>query len=88
MIKPEQIQDEAAEAAAKAAWELDRKSSGRSDFPLWEDLHPGVRHIQIERHRAAIVAAINVWPRMQIHTDGTEDWIELTLMQENNDDKG
>jgi hypothetical protein len=32
----------------------------------------------------AIAAAINAWPRMQIHTDGTEDWIELILMQENN----
>jgi hypothetical protein len=34
--------------------------------------------------KAAIAAAINAWPRMEIHTDGTEDWIELTLTQENN----
>ena len=62
MIKPEQIQDEVAEAAAKAAWELDRKASGRSDFPLWEDLHPGVRHIQIERQRDAFAAGLAAWP--------------------------
>lgn len=32
------------------------------------------------------VAMLNAWPRMEIHTDGTEDWIELTLTltQENN----
>jgi hypothetical protein len=35
-------------------------------------------------YRKAIAAAINVWPGIEIHTDGTEDWIELTLMQENN----
>jgi hypothetical protein len=34
--------------------------------------------------KAAISAALNAWPRMEIHTDGTEDWIELTLTQENN----
>jgi hypothetical protein len=62
MIKPEQIQDEVAEAAAKAAWEIDRKASGRSDFPLWEDLHPGERHIQIERQRAALAAGLAAWP--------------------------
>ena len=32
--------------------------------------------------RAALAAAINSWPRIKIHTDGTEDWIELTLTQE------
>jgi len=32
--------------------------------------------------KAAIAAALNAWPRMEIHTDGTEDWIELTLTQE------
>jgi hypothetical protein len=32
--------------------------------------------------KAAIASAINAWPRMEIHTDGTEDWIELTLTQE------
>ena len=32
--------------------------------------------------KAAIAAAINAWPRMEIRTDGTEDWIELTLTQE------
>jgi hypothetical protein len=26
------------------------------------------------------------WPGIEIHTDGTEDWIELTLTQKNNDD--
>ena len=35
-----------------------------------------------------IAAAINAWPGMEIHTDGTEDWIELTLMQENSSDQG
>jgi hypothetical protein len=30
------------------------------------------------------VAMLNAWPRMEIHTDGTEDWIELILTQENN----
>jgi hypothetical protein len=32
--------------------------------------------------RAAIAAALNAWPGIEIHTDGTEDWIELTLTQE------
>jgi hypothetical protein len=32
--------------------------------------------------KAAIAAAINAWPGIEIHTDGTEDWIELTLTQE------
>jgi len=36
----------------------------------------------------AIAAAINAWPRMEIHTDGTVDWIELTLMQEKNNADG
>lgn len=36
----------------------------------------------------AIAAAINAWPRMEIHTDGTEDWIELTIMQEISSDQG
>ncbi len=36
--------------------------------------------------KAAISAAIAAWPGMEIHTDGTEDWIELTLTQENNND--
>lgn len=30
----------------------------------------------------AIAAAINAWPGIEIHTDGTEGWIELTLTQE------
>jgi hypothetical protein len=38
--------------------------------------------------RAASAAVINAWPRMEIHTDGTEDWIELTLMQEKNNADG
>jgi len=33
----------------------------------------------------AIAVAINAWPGIEIHTDGTEDWIELPLSQENND---
>jgi hypothetical protein len=37
-------------------------------------------------YRKAIAAALNAWPGIEIHTDGTEDWIELTLTQENNDD--
>jgi hypothetical protein len=28
------------------------------------------------------VAVLNAWPGIEIHTDGTEDWIELTLKQE------
>lgn len=32
--------------------------------------------------KAAIAAAIAAWPGIEIHTDGTEDWIELTLTQE------
>jgi hypothetical protein len=34
--------------------------------------------------RTALAAGLSAWPRIEIHTDGTEDWIELTLMQENN----
>jgi hypothetical protein len=30
----------------------------------------------------AIAAAIAAWPGIEIHTDGTEDWIELILPQE------
>jgi len=83
MIKAERIQDEVAEAAAKAAWELDRKASGRSDFPLWEDLHTGVRHIQIERQRTAIAAALNAWPGAW-HVDAAdfEEKLILPLTQE------
>jgi hypothetical protein len=33
-------------------------------------------------YRKAIAAALNAWPRMELHTDGIEDWIELTLPQE------
>jgi|LakMenE01Jun11ns_1017448.scaffolds.fasta_scaffold9185478_1 hypothetical protein len=36
--------------------------------------------------RAACAAMLAAWPGIEIHTDGTEDWIELTLTQENNDD--
>jgi hypothetical protein len=32
--------------------------------------------------RDTLAAAINAWPGIEIHTDGTEDWIELTLTQE------
>jgi hypothetical protein len=32
--------------------------------------------------KAAIAAALAAWPGIEIHTDGTEDWIELTLIQE------
>jgi hypothetical protein len=35
-----------------------------------------------------VAAAIAAWPRIEIHTDGTEDWIELTLMQEKNNADG
>ena len=34
--------------------------------------------------RDTLAAAINAWPGIEIHTDGTEDWIELPLPQENN----
>jgi hypothetical protein len=83
MIKTERIQDEVAEAAAKAAWEIDRKSSGRSDFPLWEDLHTGVRHIQIERQRAALTAGLAAWPGAW-HVDAAdfEEKLILPLTQE------
>jgi len=84
MIKAKQIQDEVAEAAAKAAWEFDRKASGRSDFPLWEDLHTGVRHIQIERQRAALAAGLAAWPGGWIHErEGvTGKTLSLPLTQE------
>jgi hypothetical protein len=36
--------------------------------------------------RAACAAMLAAWPGIEIHTDGTEDWIELTLTQKNNDD--
>jgi len=39
-------------------------------------------------YRHAFAAGLAAWPRMEIHTDGTEDWIELPLTQENNDDQG
>lgn len=39
-------------------------------------------HQNSESYRVAIAAALNAWPGMEIHTDGTEDWIELTLTQE------
>jgi hypothetical protein len=91
MIKAKQIQDEVAGAAAKAAWEFDRKASGRSDFPLWEDLHTGVRHIQIERQRAAFAAGLAAWPGAFPHTfrfplEGYGYILPLT--QENNNADG
>jgi len=36
--------------------------------------------------REALAAGLAAWPGIEIHTDGTEDWIELTLTQENNND--
>jgi hypothetical protein len=39
-------------------------------------------------YRHAFAAGLAAWPGIEIHTDGTEDWIELTLTQENNNADG
>ncbi len=38
--------------------------------------------------RTALIAGLAAWPGIEIHTDGAEDWIELTLMQEKNNADG
>jgi hypothetical protein len=70
MIKPEQIPDE---GVKEALWAYNYAS--RDCYTTEE------QDIAI-----AIAAAINAWPGIEIHTDGTEDWIELTLTQEKKND--
>ena len=79
MIKAEQIPDEVVEAAVKAEYEHHFRHSCKK-WP--EDCYEKEREGWRINQRLAIAAAINAWPRMEIHTDGTEDWIELTLTQE------
>lgn len=98
MIDASQISDEVAEAAAKAAYEVERalwdearrirRNRHVPSLPVWDSLSDARRRALICMSRAASAAVINAWPRMEIHTDGTEDWIELTLMQENSSDQG
>jgi hypothetical protein len=84
MIRAEQIPDEVVEAAARAIIitnggdpdALLRLTIHKTTIKAWQQVVPLAR--------AALIAGLSAWPRMQIHTDGTEDWIELTLMQENN----
>jgi hypothetical protein len=66
MIKAEQIPDEVVEAALWAY-----NYAFRNCYTTEE------QDIAI-----AIAAAINAWPGIEIHTDGTDDWVELTLPQE------
>ena len=66
MIKPEQIPEEVLRALC-ASMGCEWVMQDKED------------QIIIRRH---IAAAINAWPGIEIHTDGTEGWIELTLTQE------
>jgi len=98
MIDASQISDEVAEVAAKAAYEVERalwdearrtrRNRHVPSLPVWDNLSDARRRALICMSRAASAAVINAWPRMEIHTDGTEDWIELTLMQEKNNADG
>lgn len=83
MIKNEQLSDEAVEAAARAIIianggdpdALLRLTIHKTTMNAWQQVAPLAR--------AALAAGLAAWPGIEIHTDGTEDWIELTLMQEN-----
>jgi hypothetical protein len=77
MIKAEELSNEVVEAASKAAWET--KYIGMNWLLDCSEKH---KEQWRKRIRAALTAGLAAWPRMEIHTDGTEDWIELTLTQE------
>jgi len=97
MINPEQIPDEVVEAAARAAWNTQREHWGlykvmletEGHLPPYEELGRGKqRELLVEAH-AAIAAALNAWPGMEVHVLHPHmrgNWIDLPLPQEARDE--
>ena len=78
------IPPEALEAAARKLW-LMRKELFGPAFPrkTWEELSDGKRSELLDEARAAIAAAINAWPGMEmemVHME--EDYLILPLPKE------
>lgn len=94
MIKPEQISDEAAEAAARAdhaAWlaavAVDGCDTGL--YPQWEDLPEERRVKTLARARAVLAAGLDAWPGAEVHNfDGWThaEGLVLPLPQEVRDE--
>lgn len=86
MIKPEQVPDEAVEAAAMARY-ADQCAfvSQFQGWPAWDDMAEQIRAIYRSEFRLQMVAALNAWPGMQqrIHI---EQAIILPLPQEMRDE--
>ena len=98
MIDASQISDEVAEAAAKAAYEVERalwdearrirRNRHVPSLPVWDNLSDARRRALICMSRAASAAVINAWPGIapfSFYTaDGPRDGFILPLTQENN----
>ena len=76
IILPTSVPDEVVEAAAKALYETWCAVNEVADTSLpWDDIYDGERNACIAEARAAIAAALNVWPGAEVaawyHADQT-----------------
>lgn len=72
MIDPDQIPDEVVESAAKVEYEVWRHDcAGELDldlemYRLWDQLEPDEQERWCGQSRAAIAAALNAWPALEV----------------------
>jgi len=93
MIDASQISDEVAEAAAKAAYEVERalwdearrirRNRHVPSLPVWDSLSDARRRALICMSRAAIAAALNAWLDAFTGDVGYGRKLILPLTQEN-----